>query len=218
MMFKWDFAWQILPTLLHAFLISLQAALGGYVLAVFVALVWTLLKRSSNPLVRSITAFVTEFLRSTPLLVQLYVLYYAGPEFGLRLSPLWTGVIGLGLHYSTYLSEVYRAALNAVPAGQWEAATSLNFPVFTAWRRLIIPQAIPLALPAMANYWIAMLKDTPIVSAITLLEVLHTAKIIGSNTFRYIEPITIVGILFLITSLLASALARAIEDKVRIQY
>lgn len=218
MIFNFQFALDIFPSLFNAFLVSLGAAAGGYVLAVVLAMAWTLLKRSKIKSLSVIFSFFTEFVRSTPLLVQLYFLYFVGPQFGVKLSPFWTGVIGLGVHYSTYLAEVYRSALNAIPVGQWEAAVALNFPQIVAWRRLIIPQTIPLALPSMANYGISIIKDTPILSAITLIEVLQTAKIIGSETFRYIEPITIVGVIFLIFSLIAGYLSRVLETKVRIHY
>ncbi|MHB9140049.1 MAG: ABC transporter permease subunit, partial [Victivallaceae bacterium] len=132
------------------------------------------------------------------------------PKFGLVLSPFAAGVLTIGVHYSTYLSEVYRAGIDAVPRGQWEAASVLNFSRLRIWLTIIIPQAIPPLIPVLGNYLIALLKETPLLSAITLVEILGTAKIIGDNSFRYLEPITLVGLLFLILSYLLSLLVQQV--------
>jgi polar amino acid transport system permease protein len=108
------------------------------------------------------------------------------------------------LHYSTYLSEVYRSGIDNVPRGQWEAAKALNFSKLRTWTSIIIPQAILPMVPVMGNYLIGMFKDTPLLSAITLVEILQTAKVIGAQSFRYLEPITMVGVIFLILSYVSS--------------
>src|SRR5690606_29780824 len=107
------------------------------------------------------------------LLIQLYFLYYVLPTTGIVLSPMVTGVIGLGLHYSSYTAEVYRAGINAVPRGQWEAARSLHLNRWQTYRHVILPQAIPPMIPVLGNYLIAMFKDTPLLSAITIVEMLQ---------------------------------------------
>jgi len=137
-----------------------------------------------------------------PLLVQLYFLFYfVLPKAGLVLSPFLAGVLALGLHYSCYTSEVYRAGINAIGSGQWQAAKALNLTRWQTYRWVILPQAIPPVIPALGNYLIAMFKDAPLLSAITVLGILQRAKIIGNETFRYVEPITIVGVVFLLLSL-----------------
>jgi polar amino acid transport system permease protein len=158
-------------------------------------------------------AFV-EFVRDTPLLVQLYFLYFVIlPAAGLPLSALWTGIIGIGINYSAYTAEVYRAGIEGVPKGQWEAARALNFSVWQTWTAIILPQAIPKVIPALGNYLIAMFKDTPILSSIGVLEMLEQAQIIGSETFRYLEPMTEVGLLFLLVSYPSSRLVRRLEAR-----
>jgi polar amino acid transport system permease protein len=147
------------------------------------------------------------------LLVQLYFLFYVLPSLGLALSPLTTGILGLGLHYAAYCSEVYRAGIESIPRGQWEAATALNLGRFTTTFKVILPQAIPPVVPALGNYLVAMFKDTPLLSAITVLEMLQQAKILGSESFRYIEPLTLVGLAFLVMSLLAAVAIRALERR-----
>jgi polar amino acid transport system permease protein len=154
-----------------------------------------------------------EFIRSTPLLIQIYLVFYVLPQWGLTLSPLATGVVALGLHYGAYMSEVYRAGIDAVAPGQRDAAVALNLGRWHAFRRIILPQAIRPVVPALGNYVIAMFKDTPMLSTITVLELLNVARNIGSETFRYVEPLTLVGAFFLVASLLAARLVRAVERR-----
>ncbi|MFZ5643620.1 MAG: ectoine/hydroxyectoine ABC transporter permease subunit EhuD [Bacillota bacterium] len=210
-MWDWEFAISILPQLLKALQITIVATFLGFLLASVAGLLLAFGRRSGiRPLALATGGFV-EFVRSTPLLAQLYFIFYVLPHLGLTLSPLMAGVVGLGLHYSTYLSEVYRAGIDAVPRGQWEAATALNFSKSRIWRSIILPQAIPPVVPVMGNYLIGMFKDTPLLSAITLVEVLQQAKIIGDRSFQYVEPITIVGVLFLILSYISSLAIRRLE-------
>jgi len=116
------------------------------------------------------------------------------------------------VHYATYCSEVYRAGLENIPKGQWEASTALNLSPYVTFRDVIIPQAIPPVVPALGNYFVALFKETPLLSAIAVLELMQTAKILGSENFRYIEPITLVGVFFLIMSLAAAWLIRRLES------
>jgi polar amino acid transport system permease protein len=127
------------------------------------------------------------------------------------LGALTAGILALGLHYGSYCSEVYRAGLENVPRGQWEASTALNLSPYHTFRDIIIPQAIPPVVPALGNYFVALFKETPLLSAIAVLELMQTAKILGSETFRYTEPITLVGLYFLVFSLVAAALVRRLE-------
>jgi polar amino acid transport system permease protein len=198
-------------------LVTVQATVVGTVLAALLGLVWAVARRSRNRVIQWPVASLVEFIRSTPVLVQIYFLFYVLPEFGIRMTPLLTGIIALGIHYSGYMSEVYRAGIEGVARGQWEAATALNLNRRQTWTRIILPQAIPPIVPALGNYFVAMFKDTPMLSAITVLELLQSAKIIGSETFRYLEPLTMAGIFFLICSLLAAALIRWTERKLHVE-
>ena len=213
--FDWSFALEILPTLGAALVITIEATVLGMLVAVTLGLVLAMLRRSRLRIVSLPTAFVIEFIRSTPLLVQMYFLFYVLPLTGAQMSPLVTGVIALGLHYATYCAEVYRAGIEAVPRGQWEAATALNM---SRWRTavgVVLPQAIPPVVPALGNYLVAMFKDTPLLSAITVVELLQQSKMIGSATFRYTEPLTLVGVLFLALSLVAAWGVRGLETRLQ---
>jgi polar amino acid transport system permease protein len=138
-------------------------------------------------------------------------LYFGLPVFGISLSALLTGIIGIGVNYSAYTAEVYRAGIEGVPRGQWEAAQALNFSHWQTWSRIVLPQAIRKIIPALGNYVIAMFKDTPIIASIGVLEMLGRAQIIGSENFRYLEPMTEVGLLFILVSYPASLLIRWLE-------
>lgn len=215
MNFDWGFALEILPELGPALWITVQATAAGTSIALTLGLVLALMRRSRTPLLAWAAAGFVEFVRSTPLLVQLYFLFYVLPDLGFKLSPFATGALGLGLHYSTYCSEVYRAGIESIPRGQWEAAAALNLSGMRTLTHIIVPQAIPPVIPALGNYVIAMFKDTPLLSAITVLELLQTAKIIGAETFRYVEPLTLVGLLFLAMSLASAAAIRRLEGRLR---
>ena len=211
MPFDWSFAWSILPALLAASVITIQATIAAFMVAAVGGLALMLLRRTPSRMVRWPTVAIAEFIRSTPLLVQLYFLYFVLPNVGVVLSPFLTGVIGLGLHYSCYTSEAYRAGLQSVPRGQWEAAVALNYRRRDMFGRIILPQAIPPVIPALGNYLIAMFKDTPMLAAINVVELMQTANLIASEKFLYVEPMTLVGLLFLTMSLIASYFVRRLE-------
>ena len=211
MTFDWAYVVAIAPPLLRALQVTVGATVAGTVLALVLGLAWTLMRRSRTRFVSTPASWLVEFVRSTPLLVQLYFLFYVAPAAGVVLSPLTAGILALGLHYSSYTSEVYRAGIEAVPRGQWEAAIALDFSRLRTWRTIILPQAIPPIVPALGNYVVAMFKDTPMLAAITVMELLQTAKIIGSESFRYLEPLTLVGVLFLGVSLVAARLVHRLE-------
>ncbi len=213
MEWDWAFVRQILPTLLAGVRITILATLLGTVVAAVVGLAIALARRSSNRLLARTVGFVAEFIRGTPLLVQLYFIFYVLPDVGILLPPLVAGVIGLGLHYGTYTAEVYRAGIDNVPRGQWEAAKACNLGTAQTWRHVILPQAIPPMIPALANYFIAMFKETPLLSAITVLELMNQAKSVANTYYRYVEPMTLVGVFFLAISLVSVMLLRWLERR-----
>lgn len=208
-----DAAWAFLPELARGLVVTLQAVAGGMALALVLGLAWALGKRSRSPWLRLPVASLVEFVRSTPLLVQLVFLYAALPELGIRLPVFAAGVLGLGLHYSCYVAEVLRAGLEGVPAGQLAAAEALGLSRAQRLRHVILPQAIPPVLAPLGNYLISMFKETPLLSAITVLEMLRRATLFGKETFRYLEPYTLVGLTYLVLSLLASWLVGRMERR-----
>ncbi|MGE0008972.1 MAG: ectoine/hydroxyectoine ABC transporter permease subunit EhuD [Parvibaculaceae bacterium] len=210
MMWDWAFTFEILPVLAKAAIISIEATLLGFVLAAVLGLVLAL-ARIAFPWTAWPISVLVELVRSTPLLIQIFFLFFVFPSFGLTLDAFTAGVLALGIHYAAYCSEVYRAGFDNIHRGQWEASTALNLSTWTTFRDIIIPQAIPPIVPALGNYLVALFKETPLLSAIAVLELMQTAKIIGSETFRYTEPITLVGLFFLAMSLVSASLIRAAE-------
>ncbi|WP_119275105.1 ectoine/hydroxyectoine ABC transporter permease subunit EhuD [Taklimakanibacter deserti] len=210
MMWDWAFAFEILPILARAAVISIEATLVGFVLAAGLGLVLAL-ARIAFPWTAWPISVLVELIRSTPLLIQIFFLFFVFPSFGITLDAFTAGVLALGIHYAAYCSEVYRAGFDNIHRGQWEASIALNLSAWTTFRDIIIPQAIPPIVPALGNYLVALFKETPLLSAIAVLELMQTAKIIGSETFRYTEPITLVGLFFLAMSLVSASLIRAAE-------
>lgn len=213
MTFDVDYALRILPMLLNATVVTFQATMWGMAFAVAGGLLLAILRMSRFRPVSAVAGFYIEFVRSTPLLTQLFFLFYILPLYGLTLDAFATGVLGLGLHYSSYTAEVYRGGIQGVPRGQWEAATALNLSPIRTWRLIVLPQAIPPVIPALGNYLVSMFKDTPLLATITVLELLGVALTEAGRSFRYLEPITIVGAIFLALSFPSALLVRGLERR-----
>ncbi|MFF8383222.1 ectoine/hydroxyectoine ABC transporter permease subunit EhuD [Streptomyces kanasensis] len=212
---KWDWSAvaDFMPRFADGLLVTLQVLVLGSLIAFSLGLVWAAGLRSRKRLVRWPVTAVTEFVRTTPLLVQLFFLFFVLPEAGVRFSAFVTGTLAIGLHYSTYTAQVYRAGIDAVPAGQWEAATALSLPAHRTWFAVILPQALRRVTPALGNYVVAMLKDTPLLAAIGVLEMLQQARLESAGTFQYTEPLTVVGVAFVLVAYPASLLVRALERR-----
>lgn len=215
MEWRWDWTWELLPRFVDATGKTLIAAGGGYAIAVVLGLVFVLAQRTPYRVLTFIGREFVEFIRSTPLLLQIFFIFYVGPQFGVALSPWTSGMIAIGLHYAAYLSEVYRGGIESVPKGQWEAARAINMSVFDTYRRIIIPQALPPAVSGMGNYLIGIFKDTPMLSVIGVTELMHTANAVGSLNYRYLEPYTMVGVIFLMISIPAAISIGRFEKWVR---
>ena len=211
----WPTAWSALPPLLIALRTTLLAAALGFTLALLAGLPLAAARDSRHRWLSRPTALLIEFIRGTPLLIQVYVLYFVLPAAGIVLPAFLTGVVALGLHYAAYLSETYRAGLRTIGPGQRDAAAALGLRSLPAFRLVIIPQAIPPILPALGNHAIAILKDTPILASISLIELLQRAKLIGADTYRYTEPLTLVGLIFLVVSLTATVAFRHLEHRLK---
>ena len=213
MEWDWEFVRQITPTLLQGLKITVLISILSAALAAVLGMVFAVARRSSVKAVARGTGYFVGFIRGTPLLVQLYFIFYVLPDVGLRLSPLLAGVIGMWLHYATYTAEVYRAGIENVARGQWEAARATNLTMRQTWVHVILPQAVPPMIPALANYLIAMFKETPLLSAITVLELMNQAKSVANSSYRYIEPMTMVGVFFLVISLISVVLLGFLERR-----
>jgi len=210
---NWTFAWSILPILLRGMVVTIQATLLGFVVAAILGLILAGLKSARARWISWPARVFTEFLRDTPLLVQLFFLYYVLPEYGLVLPAFMTGALALGVQYSAYTSEVYRAGLESITHGQTEAARALDISPMRTFGVIILPQAVPRIIPALGNYLVSIMKDVPVLSVVSILEMLNVARIIGDRSFNYMVPLTMVGGLYLILTLVASAGVRILDER-----
>ncbi len=209
----WEYAWSLVPDLLNALSVTAMATLLGFALALVLGLFLALGRRSGIRLIRWPVTLFIEFVRSTPLLVQLFFLYYALPDFDIVVSPNQALIFGLGVHYATYCSEGYRAGINSVPKGQWEASTALNLGTATTWARVVLPQAVPNVLPALGNYLIAGFKDAPLGFAIQVTGLMAFATSVQGD-FRPVEAYLMIGVGFLAVSLPAAWAVRRLERRI----
>lgn len=216
MNWKWDLFFEALPFVSKGLWITVSLTIACYTFALVFGFFWTFMKRIPFKPLNFVVTWVMEFIRSTPPLVQLFFLYYAWPEIpviGATLTPFQCGVLGLGIHFSTYIGEVYRSGIESVGKGQWEASTALNFTTWQKWTKIILPQAIPPTIPMLGNYLIIMFKEVPLTATISVVGILHLANDFGAVNARYLESITVVAILFLILSYISAVLIKKLEIK-----
>jgi polar amino acid transport system permease protein len=213
--FEWDWAYvvQLLPQLLQGLEITILVTLTGSLIAFILGFLWILLRLARIPFVSAAVGFFVEFVRGTPFLIQLYFLFYVVPTWGLTLSALLTGIIGIGLFNSSYVSEIYRAGIEDIPVGQWEACLTLGLPIRRVWMGVILPQSIRTVLPMLGNVVINMFKETAVLSTITVFELLARAMDAGFLQFRFIEPLTLAGALYFVVSYTAARGVKLLEKQ-----
>jgi polar amino acid transport system permease protein len=210
----WDYAWKVLPDLLEAFFkYTLGITVAAGIIAFTLGLVFALGRRSDNKLISRTTFGIVEFVRSTPVPVQLFFVYYGLSSLGYNISALLAGILVLGIHYACYMSEVYRAGIDAIPPGQWEACVALSLSPQRTWRAVVLPQVIRRILPSAGNQIIALFKETPFLIVIGVTEMVFTAGQFGSASLRFTEPYTIAGLIFLAASYPTSVLMRKLEAR-----
>jgi polar amino acid transport system permease protein len=210
----WNYALDTVPGLLTAFFTAtLVLTILGSLVAASLGLVFALIRWTRVPVVSQVTWAFIEFVRSTPLVIQLFFLFYVLPNFGVLLSPMQTSVVAFGVHYACYYAEVYRAGILAVPKGQWEASTAIHLTPSRTWRAVVLPQAVRNVLPSLGNYVIAMFKETPFAALITVNELVRRAQQFGDFTGEYLEPLTLAALIFLAASYTTAVLLRRLERR-----
>ncbi|MFB7546611.1 ectoine/hydroxyectoine ABC transporter permease subunit EhuD [Streptomyces sp. NPDC056154] len=205
--FDWNAAGDALPLLLRGFEVTLLATVLGTLVAAVLGLAVAVAGRAPSRFVTVPVRVAMEFIRSTPLLVQLV----GAAALFTSVEPMVTGIVVLGVHYATYTSEVYRAGIDGVPKGQWEACRALSLGPRRTWQAVILPQAVRNVLPALGNYAIAMFKETPFLAVITVQEMVFEARKYGADHFAYTEAFTLAGLVFLVASYPTSLLMRKLE-------
>ena len=205
------------PDLWAGLQITVLLTFTGMALALVIGLLLALARL--NPQRRWVAvpaaAFV-EVIRGSPLLLQLFYIFYVAPFAGLKLSAMQAGILGLGINYGAYLSEVIRAGIVAVEHGQWEAARSLGMRARTYMPRVILPQALRIVIPPIGGYFISLFKDTALVSTISIGELMFRGQLLAAENFRYLQIYSFIFLLYLAVSYPASLGVRALERHFRI--
>lgn len=218
---SWEAFSESLPIILDGIEITVGLTIASYLVALLFGFVWTFLRRVPNKVFHFVVTWIMEFIRSTPPLVQLFFLYYAlpmVPVVGIALHPLAAATLGLGIHFSTYIGEIYRSGIESVEKGQWEAAKALNLSTSKKWTKIVLPQAIPPTIPMLGNYLIIMFKEVPLASTIGVLGILSLANSYGAQYWSYLEPLTIVALIFLALSYPSAILIRKLERRMNTRF
>jgi His/Glu/Gln/Arg/opine family amino acid ABC transporter permease subunit len=207
-----------LGPLLAGLLITVELTFVVIILSLVFALFVALGSLSHWRVLRWIVKVYVEIIRGTPLLLQLIYVYYVLPELGIRLDSFTAGVIALTLNYSAYISEVYRGGIQAIAKGQHDAAAALGMTRGLAMRRIILPQAIRITVPALGNYFISLFKDTALCSVVSIQEVVFTAQILAARNFQYFTLYTVVAAMYFGVSFPAARLVGYLERVTRRGY
>jgi polar amino acid transport system permease protein len=213
---KWDMFFEAFPFILKGIGVTIGLTFACYIFALVFGFVWVLLRKIHLKPINWLITWVMEFIRSTPPLIQLFFIYYAWPMvpgIGVTLTSFESAILGLGIHFSTYIGEVYRSGIENVDKGQWEASTALNFTTRQKWTKIILPQALPPTIPMLGNYFIIMFKEVPLASTIGVVGILALAETYGADNFRYLEAYTIVALIFLALSYPSAMLIKKVEVK-----
>ncbi|MDW0113826.1 ectoine/hydroxyectoine ABC transporter permease subunit EhuD [Sporosarcina saromensis] len=216
MTWSWEVFFEVIPLIFKGLWITLGLTIACYVFAMIFGFFWVFMSRIPVKSINWLFRWIAEFIRSTPPLVQLFFIYFAWPVIpviGVTLHPFVAAILGLGIHFSTYTSEVYRSGIESVEKGQWEASTALNLSTAQKWRYIILPQAIPPTIPMLGNYLIIMFKEVPLASTIGVVAMLHLANDYGAQYYKYVEPLTVVALFFLLLSYPSALLINKLEKK-----
>src|SRR5690625_4908174 len=211
---SWDVFYDAFPLIIKGLWITIGLTIACFVFALLFGFVWTFLRRIPIKWVQWMVIWTMEFIRSTPPLVQLFFIYYAFPVvsvIGMTLSHFTRAVLGLGIHFSTYISEVYRSGIEGVSKGQWEASQAPDSSIREKWTKGIFAHALPPTIPMLGNYLIIRSKEVPLASTIGVVGILRIANNYGAKTWDYVEPLTIVAILFLLLSYTSAVLFMNVE-------
>jgi polar amino acid transport system permease protein len=217
-LFNFRDAGSYLPDLLRGALVSVELTVVVMLLSLVFGLFVALARLSRLRILRVVSTFYVEVVRGTPAMLQLFYVYFVLPAFGIRINPFAAGVVALTVNYAAYLSEVYRAGIQAVARGQVEAALSLGMSRAKMMRLVILPQALRIVVPPLGNYFIGLFKDTALASTITVKELIFSGQIIAATNFQYFTIFTIAGMIYLALSYPGSLGVQYLERRMKIGY
>ncbi|KOF57075.1 MULTISPECIES: amino acid ABC transporter permease [Clostridium] len=207
---------KVLPVLLNGTVVTVELTVIAIVCGCIIALIIAILKISSNKVLNSIGAFYTWIFRGTPLLLQLYVFYYGLPALGIQITAMQAAILGLSLNSGAYVAEIIRSGILAIDKGQFEASKALGFTYFQTMKKIILPQAFRVIIPPMGNEFIALIKDTSLVSVITMEELLRKAQLFVSASGDAVTPYFATGVFYLIMTTVFTFLFSRVEKKLSV--
>lgn len=208
--------WSFLPALLEGAGITVSVSVLSFGAALLLGLLLALARLSRFMPLRILAACYIQFIRGTPMLLQLFFIYYVLPYAGILLSPFVSGVLGLSINYAAYMAEVFRGGIQAIPKGQWEASAALGMSRRLLMRRIIVPQAIRVVIPPLGNFFVSIFKDSALVSVITLRDLTFTAEILAAATFKHFEIFAMVAAIYLAISYPTASLVAWVERRLEI--
>ncbi len=213
-MFSLDDMIQFLPSLLHGALLTIAVSLLAFALAMVCGLLTGIARISRVWPLRVVAAVYIQFIRGTPLLLQLFFIYYVLPYGGIVLSPFVSGVLGLALNYTAYMAEVFRSGIQAIPKGQWEAGASVGMSRRLMLRRIILPQAIRIIVPSIGNFFVSIFKDSALVSVITMRDLMFSGQLLASATYKHFEIFAMVAAIYFLISYPTAKFVEWIEARI----
>jgi polar amino acid transport system permease protein len=216
MYFSLQDVFNFLPSLLQGAVITISVSLLAFALAVIFGLAFGIARISRVAPMRVAAACYIQFIRGTPLLLQLFFIYYVLPYVGIVLTPFVSGVLGLTMNYAAYMAEVFRSGIQAIPKGQWEAGSSVGMSRPLLMRRIILPQAIRIIVPALGNFFVSIFKDSALVSVITLRDLMFSGQLLASATYKHFEIFTMVAVIYFLISYPTAKLVEWVEAKIDI--
>lgn len=207
-----------LPLLQTAVLVTLGLGLGAFVLGGTLGLGIALMRNSGVRLLRMFAFAYVSVFRGTPLLVQILLIYFGLPYYGIVLSPIPSALLALSLFAAAYLSENFRSGMSAVDPGQWEAAQSMGMGYWVCLRRIILPQAFRIALPPLGSRLIGLIKDTSLASTVTVVELTRVGEQVGASTFRYMEMFLMIGMIYWLINQILTLFQTYLEGRMTRRY
>ncbi|KRR10654.1 amino acid ABC transporter permease [Bradyrhizobium jicamae] len=209
----WRDTIEFLPILMNGVALTIIVTIGSLLLSTLLGLIWALMRVSGIGVLSGLSAGLINVIRGIPIIVLLFYLYFVMPEFGLTLTALQAAILGLGIAYSAYQAENFRAGIEAIDKGQVEAAQAIGMGWWQTMRRVVLPQAIKIVLPPYGNVMIMMLKDSSQASTITVAELALQGKLIASSTFKNTSVFTLVALMYLTMSIPLILLVRHFEKR-----
>ena len=204
---------EFLPILLQGVWLTILVTIGSLILSTILGLLWALMRVSGVRALALLSAGLINVIRGIPIIVLLFYLYFVMPDFGVAMTALQAAILGLGIAYSAYQAENFRAGIEAIDKGQIEAAQTIGMGWWLTMRRVVLPQAVRIVLPPYGNIMIMLLKDSSQASTITVAELALQGKLIASSTFKNTSVFTLVALMYLTMSIPLILLVRHFEKR-----